>query len=241
MDSTIAFILAAGLVTGFSKFSVGGMGLIILPLIMFAYPGPQALGIILPMYIITDIMAITSYRKNICWPVIVRTLPLSVGGVILGGWMLSTIDISEFTLLLGAMIISMLLLGIWLDKSKALFMQNPATGHAIGLFAGFVSMTSNAAGPLFSLYLMEQNLSKESYVSTRAWLFLMINFSKVPILWSLGLLNTETITLSIQGVPGLIIGAVMGYWLLGRLKLLQFKWLIRGMATIAAIKLFVFG
>ncbi len=241
MESTFLFILLAGVVTGFSKFSVGGMGLLILPLIMVAYPGPEALGIILPMYIITDLMAVASYRKNICWPVIARMLPLGLTGIVLGGWLLSGIDARQFTLLLGLMIVGMLGLGIWLDRSEAKFMQHTIAGHITGLIAGFVSMTSNAAGPLLSLYLMEQKFSKESYVSTRAWAFLSINLAKIPILLSLDLLSVESTLASLQGIPGLVIGAAVGYWLLSRLKLVQFKWLIRGMATIAAIKLLIIG
>lgn len=33
----------------------------------------------------------------------------------------------------------------------------------------------------------------------------------------------------------------MGYWVVKKLDLTQFKWLIRGMSAIAAIKLFMFS
>lgn len=120
-------------------------------------------------------------------------------------------------------------------------MRHPLSANIIGCVGGFVSIVSNAAGPLVSLYLMEQGLSKRAYISTRAWAFLLINLSKVPLLWSLGLLTTESITISFQGIPGLVLGACIGYWVVGKLKLTQFKWLIRIMATIAAIKLLLIG
>ena len=239
IETALLCMLGAGLVTGFSKFSVGGMGLLILPILMIAFPGPQALGIIVPMYLITDLMAIMSYRKNIDWSVVKRVLPLSIVGVILGGWVLSGIDAEQFKTMLGVMIVLMLALGIWLDRCDTTFMKHPIAAYAAGILGGTVSLTSNAAGPIFSLYLMEQGLSKESYVSTRAWIFALINIAKIPMLWSLGLLTMETTIISLQGIPGLVIGAAIGYYFLKRLKLTQFKWLIRGMATIAAVKLFV--
>ena len=58
-------LLAAGIITGFSTFSVGGMALLILPVIMIAIPGPEALGVIAPLYVVTDLMAISTYRKQI--------------------------------------------------------------------------------------------------------------------------------------------------------------------------------
>lgn len=241
VDSTLVYLLAGALVTGFSKFSIGGMGLLILPILMVAFPGPEALGIILPMYIITDLMAAGSYRKDISWPIILRIMPLTITGVVVGGWFLSGVDASQFTGLLAFIIVLMLLLGVYLDRSEADFMRHPLSANIIGCVGGFVSIVSNAAGPLVSLYLMEQGLSKRAYISTRAWAFLLINLSKVPLLWSLGLLTTESITISFQGIPGLVLGACIGYWVVGKLKLTQFKWLIRIMATIAAIKLLLIG
>ncbi|OMH32186.1 sulfite exporter TauE/SafE family protein [Motiliproteus sp. MSK22-1] len=241
MDITLLSLLTAGLITGFSKFSVGGMGLLILPVLMIAFPGTQALGILIPIYIITDLMAIAMYRKDIAWPVLARLLPVGFVGVALGGWLLSEINTEMFTMMLGITIVLIVVLGVWLDHKPAKFMRHPTSAYITGLCAGFVSLIANAAGPLFSLFMMEQRLSKEAYVSTRAWGFLIINLAKVPVLWFLGLVNWQTTLVSLQCLPGLIVGAAIGYQLLRHLKLNQFKWLIRLMATIAAIKLFAFS
>lgn len=240
MDIALLGLLAAGLITGFSKFSTGGMGLIILPVVMLAFPGPEALGIIILTYIITDVMAIIMYRGHVAWGVLGRLLPLSFVGVAAGGWWLSDIDAEQFTLMLGVAIIGILFLGIWLDYQKTTFMKHPFVIYISGLLAGFISLIANAAGPLLSLILIEQKLSKESYVSTRAWGFFIINLSKLPVLYSVGLLNWEVALVSLQCVPGLLVGAIIGYFVLRRLNLSQFKWLIRCMAMIAAIKLLVF-
>lgn len=237
MSIELLVILSAGLITGFSKFSVGGMGLLILPVIMIAFPGPQALGIILPMYLITDIFAVISYRKNISWPLLWRLLPLCLAGMLLGGWFLSNLDANQFTLLLALMIIAMLVLSIVMDSFKSNFMRHPLMASVIGFIGGVVSVISNAAGPLFSIYFMEQKLDKATYVSTRSWAFLLINLAKIPLLLSIGLLSVESTLISLQSLPALVVGALIGYWLLKRLNLNQFKWLIRIMASIAVTKL----
>ena len=241
MDLTLTCVLAAGLITGFSKFSVGGMGLLILPALMIAMSGPEALAVLVPMYIATDLMAIAMYRRDISWPVLVALLPPALIGVVLGTWLLGNLDTSAFTPLLGGLILAMLALGLWLDHRPAGIMRHPVAAHVTGLAAGFISMIANAAGPLFSLYLLEQRLSKDAYVSTRAWGFMIINGAKLPLLWSLGLISRESLTLSLYGLPALMLGATIGYWLLRRLNLSQFKWLIRIMASLAAIKLFAFS
>jgi len=233
-------LLLAGLVTGFSKFSVGGMGLLILPIVMISFPGPEALGVIVPLYVATDLMAISLYRKHISWIVLARFIPLGAAGILLGGWLLASINTQVFNYLLSLVILCILALGIYLDNKPENIMQHPLAVYFTGLLAGFISLIANAAGPIFSLFLMEQKLSKEAYISTRAWGFLIINLSKVPVLWSLGLLNWEVTSASLYALPGMLLGALIGYWLLRRLQLTQFKWLIRIMASLGALKLLVF-
>ncbi len=237
----VFILLLAGLITGFSKFSIGGMGLLILPIIMIVQPGPEALGVLIPAYLITDVMAVSSYRKNIAWRVLFRLLPLAFIGIFIGGQILSEIQTEQYVLVLGFIIIGMILLSVYLDFRPADFMRRPLTTYAVGLFAGFISLIANAAGPLFSLFLMEQKLSKEAYVSTRAWAFFIINVSKLPMLYSLSLVNKDTLLMSAMNIPGLIVGAIIGYYLLNQINLKQFKWLIRVMAILGAIKLFIFS
>lgn len=241
LDLTLYCVLAGGLITGFSKFSVGGMGLLILPVLMLAMTGPEALAILVPMYIATDLMAIAMYRRDVNWSVLIALLPPALIGVLLGTWLLGSLDTSAFTPLLGGLIICMIALGLWLDRRPTGIMRHPVAANVTGLAAGFISMIANAAGPLFSLYLLEQRLPKDAYVSTRAWGFMIINAAKLPMLWSLGLISRDSLTLSLYGLPALMLGASIGYWLLRRLQLSQFKWLIRIMASLAAIKLFAFS
>lgn len=241
MTTALAVMFIAGLITGFSKFSIGGMGLLVLPIVMIAFPGPEALGTLLPLYIITDIMAVYSYRKNISWPVIARFLPLGFLGILVGASVLSGIDSEQFVLLLGAIIIAMILLGFYLDARPASFMQKPIAAYTIGFSGGIISMVANAAGPLISLFLLEQKLTKESYVSTRAWSFFIINLVKLPMYLGLGLLSQESLIISSYALPGLMVGIVIGYHFLKHVSPVHFKWLIRIMSALAALKLMLFS
>lgn len=240
MESATLVLLAAALITGFSKFSVGGMGMLIVPVVMLSFPGPEALGIILPVYILADLIAVFLYCKTVDWAVLLRLLPLQILGMVIGTWFLAGMNADQFALAIGLTIVGMLLLGFWLDYHDAAFMRHPITANTVGLVAGIISMTASAAGPILSLYMMEQRLEKEFYVSTRAWLFLVIDLAKVPFLYSLGYLSVETTVLGLQSVPGMLIGGVIGYSLLKKMQFRQFKWLIRTVAAIAAVKIFLF-
>lgn len=240
MDSAFVVLFLAGLITGFSKFSVGGMGLLILPIVMIVFPGPEALGMILPLYIITDILAVWSYRSKIAWAVLARFLPLAFLGVFVASHFLANINGEQFVNFLGFTILAMIALGLYLDFRPATFMQKPWAAYTMGFLGGIVTMMANAAGPLFSLFLLEQKLDKETYVSTRAWAFFIINVVKLPFYISLGLLSVESTQASLYAVPGLVVGSFIGYHFLKKVNPVQFKWMIRIMSTIAAVKLFLF-
>ena len=241
MTAALVVMFFAGLITGFSKFSVGGMGLLILPVVMIVYPGPEALGALLPLYLFTDVLAVISYRKNISWKVLARFLPLGLLGVLVGTTVLSNLDPNQFVTMLGVIIIGMIALGFYLDSRPTTFMQKPITAYSMGFASGLVSMVANAAGPLFSLFLLEQKLSKESYVSTRVWGFLIINVMKFPMYIYLGLFTSETLVITTYALPGLLVGSLIGYHFLKSVKPTHFKWLIRIMSTLAAMKLMLFS
>jgi uncharacterized membrane protein YfcA len=240
VDTAIVVLFLAGLITGFSKFSVGGMGLLVLPILLVAFPGPEALAVLLPLYIITDIMAVWSYRSKVNWSVLARFLPLAFLGVFVASHFLANIDGEQFINFLGFMIIAMIALGLYLDFRPATFMQKPWAAYSMGFLGGIVTMMANAAGPLFSLFLLEQKLDKETYVSTRAWAFFIINLAKLPFYMALGLFSLESVQVSLYGLPGLAIGSFIGYHFLKKVNPVQFKWLIRIMSGIAAVKLFLF-
>ncbi|WP_245832194.1 sulfite exporter TauE/SafE family protein [Oceanospirillum sanctuarii] len=237
---SVLWITLAAVVTGFSKFSTGGMGILILPLMMLAFPGPEALGVIIPLYVITDLMAIARYRKGVDRKVLLNLMPLAMLGIVLGGWLLANTSAEQFTGMLALLIIAMLGLSIWLEYHPAKWMRYPFVGQGVGLFSGFISTIGNAAGPFLSLYLMEQKLDKAGCVATRAWAFTAINLAKVPVLISIGLLNSETFQAGLIGIPGLFVGAVIGAWVMQKMNLSQFRWLIRGMALLAVVNLLAF-
>ena len=193
------------------------------------------------MYLWNDFAAMLFYRRQVDWTVITRMIPLLIVGMLLGTWVLDGIDAERFRILTGVVILTMLALSLWLDRSKATFMRHPLAAWGAGVLSGIISMTSNSAGPVISLYLMEQRVSKATYLSTRTWLFVFVNLAKIPLAISLGLLTVESTKASLWTLPGLACGALLGIWLVGKLKLEQFKWGIRAIAAIAAIKIFIYS
>jgi uncharacterized membrane protein YfcA len=102
-------------------------------------------------------------------------------------------------------------------------------------------MIANAAGPLLGLYFLQLGLPKKNFVGTRSWYFLLLNLYKLPFSANLGLITIDTLTINFFLIPFIIMGAFIGVKLVAIIHFDYFKWIIRGAALAAVIKIIVFG
>ncbi|MBN2841531.1 MAG: sulfite exporter TauE/SafE family protein, partial [Sedimentisphaerales bacterium] len=109
----------------------------------------------------------------------------------------------------------------------------------LGLLGGFATMAANAASPLFTLYILYLGLSKNQFIGTWAWLFLIINLSKVPLHWDLGNITTESLHYNILMLPAIIIGFIAGYYLVKKIPQEKFELIIRVLAALGALKMVI--
>ena len=74
--------LAAALVLGMAKAGLSGLGLAIIPVMALIFGAKESTGVILPMLITADIMAVIYYRRNAVWKHIIRILPWVAIGIV---------------------------------------------------------------------------------------------------------------------------------------------------------------
>ncbi len=243
MDMTalqlVYFGLAAFLV-GVTKTSVGGVGILAVLLMALAVPGKASPGVLLPMLIAADIMAVIYYRRACQWDILLKLLPLALVGIAVGFVILRTVPDTHFERIIGWTILAMLALDFGMSDALRKHMSGPAMTSVAGVLAGAASMIANAAGPIFGVYLLQMGLSKAAFVGTRSWFFLVLNVLKVPVAAQLGLITVPSLTLNLTFLPVIIIGAVVGYKVLKYINIDVFKWLIRFSALAAALRLILF-
>lgn len=233
------FGLAAFLV-GVTKTSVGGVGILAVLLMALAVPGKASPGVLLPMLIAADIMAVIYYRRACQWDILLKLLPLAMVGIAVGFVILRTVPDAHFERIIGWTILAMLVLDFGMSDALRKHMSGPAMTSVAGVLAGAASMIANAAGPIFGVYLLQMGLSKAAFVGTRSWFFLVLNVLKVPVAAQLGLITVPSLTLNLTFLPVIIIGAVVGYKVLKYINIDVFKWLIRFSALAAALRLILF-
>lgn len=237
----ILLILSA-FVVGFSKTGINGMTMLVIPILAMEFGGKDSSGIMLPMLLSGDLFAIWYYRKSVKWRNVMTPLPWAVVGILLGAVVGSYISDKVFLNLIGIIVLLCLGILVYMERKGKDFSvpKSPVFYILIGIISGFGSMIGNAAGPIFSVYLLALGFKKNTYMGTNAWFFFIVNFLKLPlqiILWNN--ISMRNVGLTFFMIPFITLGALLGFVVLKRVNEKFFRYLIITMTTIAALRLFL--
>jgi uncharacterized membrane protein YfcA len=229
------------LLVGVAKTGITGLSLLFVALFAAIMPAKQSTGVVLPLLIVGDIVAFLLYRRHANWSHIWRLIPWGAAGVIIGFVALGHMDEHQSRLAIGIIVLSLTALHL-LRRAKA---GSPPADYPVwfawvmGILAGFTSLVSNAAGPLMVIYLLAMRLPKMEYMGTGAAFFLMMNLFKFPFMVDLGLVNHTSLTLNLVLAPAVIVGTIVGRWLLGRINQRLFENVALGLTLFAGVRMFL--
>ncbi len=236
------WMIAAAFLTGFSKTGISGLMMLVIPIVAGVFGGKDSTGIMLPMLLIGDVFAIWYYNRHAEWGNIRRLLPWTLGGLLLGTAVGNLINDRQFKALIAASVLICLIALIYTEiKGESLKIPEKAWLYALsGILCGFTSMIGNAAGPIFSIYLLAKGFKKNDFMGTTAWFFLIINLTKLPlqIFWWHNI-TLKTVAAAGAMIPAITAGALLGAVLIRKLKEDHFRIAIVTMTAIAAIRLFL--
>jgi uncharacterized protein len=236
------FATLGAFMVGVSKAGITGLSILSIALFNHVFSSSkQASGLVLPLLIFGDCVAVFSYRKHTQWRYLWRLFPWTAVGVVLGYLTLGRISDHTARILIGWIIVALALLSYW-RKFTAAPAQNAALFHwsvaaAIGMTAGFITLVANAAGPLMAIYLVAMRLPKMEYVGTAAVFFMLLNLFKVPFMVDLGLITTQSFSFNLMLAPAVLLGALAGRWLLQHVNQNLFEQLVLLLSAIGGILL----
>ena len=237
----ICAVLGA-LMIGVSKAGITGLSILSVALFAHVFPSSkQASGLILPLLIFGDLVAVLSYRTHTQWRYVWKLMPWTAGGVVLGYLALGHISDRTARIMIGVIIVSLCALsygrryfGVRSEESER---WHWALAAALGVTAGFITLVANAAGPLMALYLVAMRLPKMQFVGTAAVFFMVLNLFKVPFMVALGLITAQSFEFNLMLAPAVLLGAVAGRWALIRINQQLFENLVLALSAIAGILL----
>ncbi|MGW8452725.1 sulfite exporter TauE/SafE family protein [Streptomyces niveus] len=240
----VALAAAAALV-GFSKTAVSGANTVSLAVFAAVLPARESTGVLLPILIMGDTIAVLTYRRHAHWPTLWRLFPAVAGGVVVGTVFMVWADDGAVRVSIGSILLLMAGVTIWRrrhppeedDPPETASLKGRVKARSYGVLGGFTTMVANAGGPVMSLYLLSAGFRKLGFLGTSAWFFLIVNTAKVPFSVGLGLIDLDSLLLDALLVLFVLPGAVLGKLCVDRIDQRVFERLVIGATVLGGLQL----
>ena len=236
--------------------SKGGfpVGTIALPLLILVWPeqgatARSAVGFMLPMLCLMDLVAMAFYGRRVDWHQLRMLVPAMVAGVAVGAVLFvssetALLAVSDRMLklligLLGILFVLYFAAKRWILKRLEASKPTWLSGSVFGFAAGVTSTMAHAAGPVMQMYLLPQQLDKKVFAATGCAFFWMMNLVKLlPFAW-MGRLEESHLRLGLVLLPVLPLGVAVGWWLTHRTEQTHYVRLIYAVLLFTSITLIV--
>lgn len=234
----IAF--SAALLLGIAKSGIKGLAILIVTGLALVYGAKESTGILMPLLICGDILAVIYYKRHVKWIYLIKLLPWMVAGVLVG--VVLGKDLPEDLFKSGmAMIIliSVAMMYYWERKKDRKVPNHLSFAALMGMMAGFTTMVGNLAGVFSNIYFLAIKLPKNEFIGTAAWLFFIINLFKVPFhIWSWGTINLASFQISLSLIPAVILGFMIGVSIVKKIKNDRYRQLILLLTGLGGLTIF---
>jgi len=225
---TVGIIIAIlGLMIGLAKGGLGGLGVLLTPILALVLPVALAVGVLLPMLMVGDVFALYMYWKQWDLDLVKSMLPAGIIGAIGGTFLLSRLSPHSLRITLGIFVLTIVIYKFASDRVQIIrYKPKPWHGPLAGLLAGVASGMFNSGGPPFNSYLLLKKVQARPFIATSAIYFAILNLIKVPGFLYTGVLNLHQLFALWWVFPFIPIGIWVARLILTRVSPAVFEWII---------------
>lgn len=188
----------AAFCVGLSKGGAPAFGALAVPILSLSISPVAAAGLLLPVFVFSDIFGIWAYRRYADWAL----LRIAVVGIVVGtgvGWATAHLVSENFVrVLIGVIGFTFSL--HFLLRARANAAGTPA-GRTAGLFwttvAGFTSFVSHAGAPPWQVWVLPQKLPRMVFAGTSTFAFAIMNVLKIVPYYYLGQLQVDNLRITL--------------------------------------------
>jgi uncharacterized protein len=233
----VAALLAAGLV-GMGKGGIPIVGMLAVPVMALVMNPVVAAGMLLPVYVVSDMFGLYAYRSAFDRRVLAIILPGAVVGIGVGWATATVVPEAAVTLLVGVIGLAFAA-NLILRKPVVATPQDPkvAPGLFWGAVTGFTSFVSHAGAPPYQVYTLPLGMQKAVFAGTSTIAFAVINAVKLVPYYALGQLNPGNLKVAaLLSVPAAA-AVFLGFFLVQRLPEKLFFRLVTWSLLLISLKL----
>lgn len=217
MFEHFGWLLVSAIIVGLAKGGITTAGSLAVPLAALVMNPVAAAAILLPVFVITDVVALWLYRKDFSRRNVTILIPAVLFGIILATLLTPYAPEAVLLAITGA-------IGLW-AVGRSVFQRDTTTEKpgrvAPGLFwgtiAGVTTFITHSGAPPIQAYIIPQNLTRLVFAGTMAITMAVANFAKIPGYASLGLFDDLNWSLVGFLVAAGIGATFFGQWLVKRM------------------------
>ncbi len=207
-----AIALLAACFVGLGKGGMPVVAMLSVPLLSLVISPVTAAGLLLPIYVVSDMFGLWAYRREFDARVLAILAPATTIGVGIGWWTAHMVSEPVVTGLVGA-IGAAFALNLLLRPGRATTPRTAQAGPGLfwGALTGFTSFVSHAGAPPYQVYVLPLHLRKAVYAGTSTILFAYVNAIKLVPYWALGQLSLENLRVAVALMLPASVAVFAGY------------------------------
>ncbi len=247
-DVTLLVILTmalAAFLIGLSKGGLPGMGPLVTVLVALVVPSSVAIGVLLPLLMVGDVVALVALRQHVQRLVAFPVVGGSVVGVAGASFLLSSMSAEALEIGIVVIVFTFTAYRIWIltgrgaDLRTGSLLASQPAGVVAGCVAGVTSTVAHAGGPPVAIHLLARELRPLQFAGTSAAIFWAVNWLKVPGYAAAGLFEMRLLLSLAPTAIFLAPGVLVGRWAAGRLEPRSFELFVLAGLIVGAILLLV--
>lgn len=233
-------ILIASFIIGLSKAGLKGIDMMNVTIMAIVFGGKASTGIVLPLLCVADVMAVIYYKRHVQWPQFWKIIPWMMAGVLMGVWLGKDLNEALFRKIMALIIIFTVIMMLVMEVRKTVIVPtNKLFVAGTGLAAGFATMLGNLAGAFSNIYFLAMRMTKNDFIGTAAWVFLVINLFKLPFqvfYWKN--ITQASLQTDLFLLPAMVAGFLAGISIVARIRDDNYRKVVIVLTILGAIVIF---
>ena len=229
----------AAFAVGLAKGGLSMIGMLGVPLMALVISPVQAAGILLPVYVISDIGGLIAFRRSFDRRVLATLVPGMLSGVALGWATARLVDETQVGLIVGLIGLAFSLNALLRPALAGQAARGPSAraGTFGGALSGYTSFVSHSGAPPYQLYVQPMRMEPMLFAGTTTVFFAITNAVKLIPYAALGQLSLHNLQISAVLILPALLGVWAGLWIVRRVPASYFYKFITWALVIVSIKL----
>lgn len=237
----LVLIFSGAFILGLAKAGLKGIDMLNVTIMALVFGGKASTGIVLPLLCVADIAAVLYYNRHAQWKHFWKLLPWMAAGILIG--VVAGKDLNEiiFRKIMALIIIVTVFVMVIMEFRKSENVpKNILFVAGTGVVAGITTMLGNLAGAFSNIYFLAMRMTKNDFIGTAAWIFLVINLFKLPFqvfYWKN--ITVTSLQTDLLLLPALALGFWIGIKIVKHIKDDNYRKVVIGLTLIGAVVIFL--